>query len=207
VPRPRLSPHGERPICLVADHVGDYVWFDGTYSTNQAHARTHFKSTPRATQDHAWKKHPFYVPTSRARRFIYSAREAAKVLKSVPYGGNYREINHDVRRHAHRGVEDDHGRLVTSANGSLAADYLDRYADLVMTTSRRPSGPRSSRFRVRAWADGQTVRRGKPKASILGAFGYPEVGKKGRVCLHPWPTQRSCPTRSPPDLSLARGPT
>lgn len=191
------------------------MWFDGIYSTNQAHARTRFKCAPRATQDDAWKKHPFYVPTPRrepraglavldrtcdecehvmvrsegpvtARRFIYSAREAAKVLKSVPYGGTYREISHDVRRHAHRGIEDDHGRLVTSANGSLAADYLDLYADLVYDHFAPTEWPEvvaldALPFRVRAWADGQTVRGGKPKASILGAFGYPEVGKKGRV--------------------------
>lgn len=215
MPAPRVAPHIARPACPVAGHTGGYVWLDGTYTTNEAHARTRYKCAPRAAQQGAWKKHPFYVPLPHREpraslalldracddcehvltrsegpvtphRFIYSAREAATILREVAFGGTYREISQAVRQHARRETTDADGRRATSAHGSLATDYLDLFGDVVYEHFAPATWPEivamdALPFRVRDWEDGVAVRGGRPVGSILGAFGYPEAGEPGRV--------------------------
>jgi hypothetical protein len=163
-----------------------------------------------------WKRHPFYVQMPRREplrtlatldricdecehllvrsegpvtphRFIFSAREAAKVLVKVATGETYRDASREVRDIANRFVATGaNGHGIASNNGSLAADYLDLFADVVYDHYKPAAWPEivaldALPFRVRDWVKGKSIPGGKPVASILGAFGYPAAGKKGRV--------------------------
>lgn len=212
MPRP-LRRDIDRPDCPLG-HRGGRVWLDGRYAAGSgAFERTRFACVPPKGGD--WKRHviwpelPRRRPTARhpcgggchdcdrpfrqgegvetARRFVYTAREAARTLVAVGRGLSYREASRATRTDALRVRVDVHDQGWASRNASLAADYIDQFADTVAEALLPDRWPPivvldALEVRRRATADGVSLGRGGRNAFVVfAAHGYRTDRSRGEL--------------------------